>query len=238
MTSILIYRASFYLMLTVATMILCGGGSDSRVDVFLPAVMCVAGVTAFFFVDQSRGWWLPRDLANILAICTLGLLFLEYRSDELQLIRSLGHWLAYLQLIKYFRPKNDEDDWFLFLLGLTQVLIGSVINQGDLVGLWLLSWAILSVWVLGLFFLERELRRFRMESGPAIATAASERSRAARRPPGPWRTPIAASLTSPTPAPRCGPCSSLSCWGDWSSCCSRARQAPPGRVPRVRCPGT
>ncbi len=164
MNSILIYRASFYVMLTVATMILCGEATDSRLDWFLPMGVAAAGVFAFFTVDQSRRWGLPRDLANILAVGTLGLLYLEYKSDDTQMIRCLGHWMIYLQLIKYFLPKTAEDDWFLFLLGLTQVLIGSVINQGDMVGAWLFFWAMLAVWVLGLFFLQREVRRFRTET--------------------------------------------------------------------------
>ncbi|MGD0043550.1 MAG: DUF3488 domain-containing protein, partial [Isosphaeraceae bacterium] len=137
MNSILIYRASFYLMLTVATTILCGEATDSRLDSYLPVGVAAAGVLAFFTVDQSRRWGLPRDVANILAVGTLGLLFLEYRPDDTQVIRCLGHWMIYLQLIKYFLPKTAEDDWFLFLLGLAQVLIGSVINQGDVVGAWL-----------------------------------------------------------------------------------------------------
>ena len=73
--SILIYRASFYLMLTVATTILCGEATDSRLDSFLPVGVAAAGVLAFFTVDQSRRWGLPRDLANVLALGTLGLLF-------------------------------------------------------------------------------------------------------------------------------------------------------------------
>jgi protein-glutamine gamma-glutamyltransferase len=162
--SILIYRASFYVVLTVATTILCGDATDSRLDWFLPWGVGGAGILAFFTVDQSGRWGLPRDLANILAVGTLGLLFLEYRSDETQVIRCLGHWMIYLQLIKYFLPKTSEDDWFLFLLGLTQVLIGSVINQSDIVGAWLWVWAMLAVWVLGLFFLQREIRRFRIET--------------------------------------------------------------------------
>src|SRR5208337_3574648 len=147
-------------MLTVATMILCGEATDSRLDWFLPVGVAAAGVFAFFTVDQSRRWGLPRDLANILAVGTLGLLYLEYKSDDTQMIRCLGHWMIYLQLINYFLPKTAEDDWFLFLVGLTQVLIGSVINQGDMVGAWLFFWAMLAVWVLGLFFLQREVRRF------------------------------------------------------------------------------
>ena len=75
------------------------------------------------------------------------------------MIQALGHWLIYLQLVKYFLPKTAEDDWFLFLLGLMQVLIGSVINQSDQVGTWLFLWAMLAVWVLGQFFLQREAHR-------------------------------------------------------------------------------
>ena len=103
---------------------------------------------------------LPRQLANILAVGTLGVLYFEYRLDETQRIPALAHWLVYLQLIKYFLPKTAEDDWFLFLLGLMQVLIGSVVNQSDQVGTWLFLWAMLAVWVLGQFFLQREALRF------------------------------------------------------------------------------
>ena len=160
MNSNLIYRASFYIMLTVATMILCGEVTDTRLNWLLPMTTAAAGFAAFLTVDQNRRWGLPRDLANFLALGTLGVLYLEYRADPNQLITCLGHWLIYLQLIKYFLPKTEQDDWFLFLLGLTEVLIGSVTNQGDMVGAWLLFWATLAVWVLGLFFLQREARRF------------------------------------------------------------------------------
>jgi transglutaminase-like putative cysteine protease len=40
-----------------------------------------------------------------------------------------------------------------------QVLIGSVTNQSDHVGTWLFLWAMMAVWVLGQFFLQREARR-------------------------------------------------------------------------------
>ena len=170
MSSSLVYRASFYIMMTVATTILCGDASDSRLDWFLPAGVAIAGLVAFLTVDQVGRWGLPRDLANLLAVATLGLLYLEYKSDDSQTIRCLGHWMVYLQLIKYFLPKTAEDDWFLFLLGLTQVLIGSVINSGDMVGLWLFCWALLAVWVLGLFFLQREGRRFPMETSAGAAS--------------------------------------------------------------------
>jgi transglutaminase-like putative cysteine protease len=147
-------------MLTVAAMIVCGDSAGSRLDSLLLFAVPLAGILAFFSVDQRPRLGLPRDVANLLALGTLGLLFLEYRTNESQLIRCLGHWIISLQLIKYFLPKTAEDDWFLFLLGLTEVLIGTVVNQSDNVGLLLFLWAFLAVWVLGLFFLQREANRF------------------------------------------------------------------------------
>jgi len=166
--SYLVYRASFYLMLVVASMVLVGDTSEGQFAKLYTAGVTVAGVIAFFTVDYRGRWALPRPLANLLAVATLGILYVEYKSDETQMISALGHWLIYLQLVKYFLPKTAEDDWFLFLLGLMQVLIGSVINQSDQVGTWLFLWAMLAVWVLGQFFLQREARRLLpAQAGPA-----------------------------------------------------------------------
>jgi len=158
--SYLVYRASFYLMLFVATMALSGDSPEGQFAKILSLIVAVAGVVAFLTVDRPGKWALSRRLADVLAVGTLGLLYFEYRLDETQRIPALAHWLVYLQLIKFFLPKTAEDDWFLFLLGLMQVLIGSVISQSDEVGAWLFLWAMLAVWVLGQFFLQREPRRF------------------------------------------------------------------------------
>ncbi|MGP0065769.1 MAG: DUF3488 and DUF4129 domain-containing transglutaminase family protein [Isosphaeraceae bacterium] len=160
MNSYLIYRASFYLMMSVATMALSGDTTEARPFQFYPLLVGVAGVIAFLTVDRHSLWALARPVANVLAAMTVVVLYFEYRFDDTQLIRALGHWLIYLQLIKYFLPKSPMDDWFLFLLGLMQVLIGSVVSQSDRIGLWLFVWAMLAIWVLGQFFLQREACRF------------------------------------------------------------------------------
>jgi hypothetical protein len=157
--SSVVYRASFYVMLVVASMALVGESPDGRFAKLYTLAVTVGGIVAFFTVDRNRRWALPRPVADTLAVATLGILYFEYKFDDTQMIQSLGHWLVYLQLVKYFLPKTAEDDWFLFLLGLMQVLIGSVINQSDQVGTWLFIWAMLAVWVLGQFFLQREARR-------------------------------------------------------------------------------
>ena len=159
MNSYLVYRASFYLMLVVASLALVGDTAEGQFAKLYTIAVSVGGIAAFFTVDLRQRWALPRPLANALAVATLGLLYLEYKVDDTQMIQSLGHWLIYLQLVKYFLPKTAEDDWFLFLLGLMQVLIGSVVNQSDQVGTWLFLWAMLAVWVLGQFFLQREAHR-------------------------------------------------------------------------------
>ena len=160
MNSYLVYRASFYVMLSVATMSLSGDSPEGHFARLLGMVATVAGAVAFYTVDRKQILVLPQQLANVLSVGTLAVLYLEYRFDETQRIPALAHWLVYLQLIKYFLPKTAEDDWWLFLLGLTQVLIGSVVNQSDQVGAWLFVWAMLAVWVLGQFFLQREAHRF------------------------------------------------------------------------------
>jgi transglutaminase-like putative cysteine protease len=177
--SFLVYRAGFYVMMTVATTALCADTSDDRGGWLLPPVVAAAGLAAFLTVDRRPEWALPRSLATLLGLGSLVLLYVEYSMDETQLIRCLGHWLVSLQLIKYFLPKRVEDDWVLFLVGLMQVLIGAVINMGDQVGVWLFLWAVLAIWVLGQFFLQRESRRFLAPSG---ADARSPMSAPARDP--------------------------------------------------------
>ena len=136
-------------------------------------VVAVAGAVAFYTVDRKQN---PAAAASgqcrwpsppwACSISSTG-------STTTQRIPALAHWLVYLQLIKYFLPKTAEDDWFLFLLGLMQVLIGSVVNQSDQVGTWLFLWAMLAVWVLGQFFLQREALRF---SGRSVARAMPDAS--------------------------------------------------------------
>jgi len=170
----LVYRASFYLMMTVAAIALCADPTDSRFGWLPPTLVAAAGVAALLTVDRDPSRGLPQGLAKGLALGTLGLLYFEYSMDETELVRSLGHWLIALQLIKYFLPKSVADDWFLFLVGLMLVLIGSVINTGDQVGIWLFVWAVLAVWVLGQFFLQREARRLAPAPSPTVGGAAPE----------------------------------------------------------------
>lgn len=160
MNSYYMYRASLYLMLAVSTTALSGDTAESRFFQFYPAFVAAAGLLALFTVDRHPRRALPRLAANLLSLTTVGVLYYEYQLDDTQLIRSLGHWLVYLQLIIYFLAKTATWDWLLFLIGLIEVLIGAVVSQSDRIGFWLFLWAMLAIWVLGQFFLQREALRF------------------------------------------------------------------------------
>lgn len=173
MNSRYVYRASFYAMLVVASLVLSGDWSVDRQGALYPALVVASGIVAFLFVDRARLLVLPRRLADALGVATMAYFYYEYKSDDSELTRALGHWLIHLQIIKYFLPKTSRDDWVLFLLGLTEVLIGAVVNQSEQVGVWIFLWAMLAIWVLGQFFLQREAQRWMVaesqEGDPLLA---------------------------------------------------------------------
>jgi protein-glutamine gamma-glutamyltransferase len=155
-----IYRASFYLMLTFATLVLSIDATDDNPFAMLyPVAVAMASFLAYVTVDRNPRLSISRELANWLAIGTLIPSVLEWYYDENLLLLAAAHWLVYLQLVKMFLPKSVEDDWFLFLLGLVQVIVGGVMSQSDKVGMALFAWALLSLWVLTLFALHREAIR-------------------------------------------------------------------------------
>ena len=155
MTFAILYRLSFYALLAIGSLIL---NMDATVDYahYFPIGMVAACLLAFTLVDRRRSAGLPAGAANLLGICSLFPVYFEYVLDPNQLVLACGHWLFYLTLVKMFRHKTSGDDWYLILLALMQVLVGCFLSQSDRVGLWLVIWAILALWVLSLFYLHRE----------------------------------------------------------------------------------
>ena len=60
MNSYLVYRASFYLMLVVASMALVGETNEGQFAKVYTLAVTVGGAAAFFTVDLHRKWALPR----------------------------------------------------------------------------------------------------------------------------------------------------------------------------------
>jgi hypothetical protein len=145
--------------MVVGTVTLTIAVGDSTSAKLYPLAVTGAAVLAFFAVDRVPRWGLPRQLANLAALATVGLVYFEYKLDDSQMLRPISHWLVYLQLIKFFLPKTAAGDWFLIGLALMQVVIGAVIGQSDQIGTWLLIWCMLAIWVLSQFSLQREAKR-------------------------------------------------------------------------------
>jgi transglutaminase-like putative cysteine protease len=160
-----LFRASLYGMLVLASIALSiESGGDNPIAMAYPLATFALAVWAYTQVDRGRSQGLSRRQGGWLALLSIPLVFAEVRigwrllqSDLLVL--ALGHWLLYLVWIKMAMPKSVEDDWFLFLLGLVIVLTAAVISQSDLVGQTIFLWAIVSLWALTLFHLEREAAR-------------------------------------------------------------------------------
>jgi transglutaminase-like putative cysteine protease len=151
-----LYRISFYLMLFLGTLTLnIDAGRDNPLAPLYPLAVAVAGVLALVTVDRNPALGLPRPLANLLGLASIGLSIAEFQYDRTLLVLAMGHWLVYLQLIKMFLPKTVEDDWFLILLSLVQVVVGAF-QPGENVGTTLVAWALVALWTLRLFHLRRE----------------------------------------------------------------------------------
>ncbi|MGO9465406.1 MAG: DUF3488 and DUF4129 domain-containing transglutaminase family protein [Isosphaeraceae bacterium] len=165
MNSYLLYRACFYVLMIVGTVTLTIAVGDSTSAKLYPLAVTGAAVLAFFTVDRVPRRGLPRRLANLAALASVGLVYSEYKLDDSQMLRAASHWLIYLQLIQFFLPKTAAGDWFLIGLALMQVAIGAVIGQSDQIGMWLLIWCMLAIWVLSQFFLQREANRL-LSSSP------------------------------------------------------------------------
>jgi transglutaminase-like putative cysteine protease len=160
-----LYRCSFYLMLVCSTLVLSIDATESRFAMLYPLAVAVGGAVAFLTVDRRPGAGLSPSFGSLLALGATALCILEFLIDRNMLLLALGHWLVYLQLIYMFRVKSVETDWWMFSLGLVQVMVGSVISQNETVGSMLFCWAVLALWVLGLFSLQREASRARTEDG-------------------------------------------------------------------------
>ena len=60
MNSYLVYRASFYLMLVVASLALVGDSTEGRLQRLYPLAVTIGGIGAFFTVDLHRRWEIGR----------------------------------------------------------------------------------------------------------------------------------------------------------------------------------
>ncbi|HEY2155097.1 MAG TPA: DUF3488 and transglutaminase-like domain-containing protein [Isosphaeraceae bacterium] len=166
------YRVSSYLMLFFATLVLSVDASDSnRLAMLYPVAVAVAAGVAYFTVDRHPHLGLSAHTTNLLALAAIAAGFFEHWYDESLMLLALGHFFVYMQLLYMFQFKTTRGEWYLFVMGLIQVLLGCVMSQSDVVGICLFAWALCSLWVLALFTLAREADRGTPAPGTSLLPA-------------------------------------------------------------------
>jgi transglutaminase-like putative cysteine protease len=174
----IIYRLSLYLMLTLAVLSYSVDATgDESIAMLYPAASAFAGIVAALTVDRSPRLALSARAGDRLGMGSIALALVEYSINPNLLLLSLAHWLFYLQIIKIFQEKSIQNDWMLMGLSTAQLLVGVVGSQSDAVGLIMSAWAATSIWVLGLFQLDREaIRRAADPAASHVAPAFQPRT--------------------------------------------------------------
>jgi transglutaminase-like putative cysteine protease len=163
------FRRSLYLSLAIASLALCVAEGS-----FLPEMPIVGGLVgtlllvAYFLEGR---WSLSLSAANSVGMVLTALLgiwiayqFFRPSSESLiyqlpwptSLLPYLGPVLLILIPVKLFRPKEINDYWAMYGLGLMAMALGCAMAEEGLFGILLMLWLVIFVWSLTLFYLYRE----------------------------------------------------------------------------------
>jgi hypothetical protein len=159
-------RLSTYLTVALA------GASLAYAEVpFFPGFTLVAALMGFLLITAyivEGSWSISSHSANGIAIViSLGWiiwvsLFATEFDDPLSrsswttmVLPYLGPLLMVLVLVKLFRPKGIRDYWYLHLLGLIEIALGSVLVVEAEFALWLMVYIGCAFWSMSIFYLHR-----------------------------------------------------------------------------------
>jgi protein-glutamine gamma-glutamyltransferase len=114
---------------------------------------------SWYFVDGPRGRAFPRWLINTGVLMSSMVLFYELvisDKSEGNLLFGLGHFMVSILLCKMFEAKGGRDFTQILTLSLLVIVAGAIFGTSLLFGLLLMSYLMLGVLVLLLFFMQRE----------------------------------------------------------------------------------
>jgi transglutaminase-like putative cysteine protease len=149
-----LHLAATYTLLTLGTAGLWLGEPSASVLPY-PLFTLAASILAFVITDRPNGFQLPIVVCNLLAVAILVIVAMEFSYDGVASVLAMAHFLVYLQIVKFFRRKSDQDLWQLYGLNLLQVAIACVLNREMSFGILLFAYAALGVLSLILFHLKR-----------------------------------------------------------------------------------
>ena len=164
-------RLSLDLSLLLAALVLSvDAAAEDPSALAQPFAYAVVALAASATLDRRPGLAIGGWMAKVMALLAYIAGFAEYYQSE-NVLLALGHTLIYLAIVKRLGPRGLRDEWFLMLQGLSMVVIGAFMSQGDLVGGLLVAWALASLWTMALLHLARESARVAPGQWPPIDPA-------------------------------------------------------------------
>lgn len=145
-----------------------------------PGFFLVAGALAllsWYVVEGPNGQPLGRWLINFGAVAALGLMIVELRWLEVEVLVASGHLMAWLQVLVLYGRKKNQDYVLILALSLMQMLCASLLSVSMLYGVVLLAYSVTAVWTASIVALKVAADRVRQAAtqaaaDPAAATAA------------------------------------------------------------------
>ena len=115
---------------------------------------------ALVFTDIRRTFSLSLFWTNLLGIVAFIAAFLEFNSDNIEARLLAGaHLLYYILWIVMFMPKTELQYWWICVMGILQVAVGSVLTSQGWYGLMLIIYMMLCVWTLAVFLVHKAMER-------------------------------------------------------------------------------
>lgn len=130
-------------------------------DVKLVLLVIIGALASVTYTDRRKVFSLNHHLANIAALCAVGLALFDYSaSDRNQQLLAIANLLVYLQVVVFFQEKNARIYGQLAMLSLLQVVVAAALNYSILFGFLMLGYMAVGLPTLSLFFFYREMAKF------------------------------------------------------------------------------
>ena len=119
----------------------------------LPQFLTIpAAIVAYRVTERTRRFVLPLSWANALGVMALLAAIAEFIGEDVEeRLLAGGHQLVYLTWITMFMDKKPRQYWWLCVLGVLQVAVGSVLTLDPWYGMFLLVYLAGIIWTLTVF---------------------------------------------------------------------------------------
>jgi transglutaminase-like putative cysteine protease len=118
-------------------------------------------MVAFYVTERKQLFRLPTLAANALGILAFLIAGGElFWGDVEARVLSGAHLLVYLSWIVYFQEKNAGQFWWMCVLGVLQVAVGSLLAADEIFGGLLVLYLVCGIWTLSIYSLYQGRQQF------------------------------------------------------------------------------